>query len=232
MELNVNAVPEAQSNDQVSLIGSRKPKNGQWTILRAPTRRELTENFTTELGCQITCVMAGTLVKLADGSVQSIESFVGGEKVMTLSGVATVKKLETTKLGLTRRIIELDSGNGDPLFITNDHPVWTMTTEGEQYWGTYNYNHYVVEKSIGAGVKFKKDAIALRFDIENKHAHVDGWKSVRPYFHDLPTHTPLYHLALDTGGSYIANDFVICSHATDADSLNVDWQGLKQEVAA
>lgn len=200
----------------------------QWSIKRAPLKREVSQHLIRNLGSiSGCCVMAGTLVTMADGSTKTIESFKGGEKVLTLGGTGVVTKLEIVKLGVTRRMLELDPGDGESLYITDDHPIWTNFGNGDEWWGTYNFNHYLFEKETGSGSHLKRDATPLRFDLQNTHAHISGWKKIRPVFCQLSPETPVYQIALDTGGSYIGNDFVIISHAQDEDGIGVQWKGIK-----
>lgn len=229
----------AKTEQNLSRIMCRVPKEGtslaqapSWSIQKIPVRQQLQDALLTQLGSGGCCVMAGSLITLADGSTQAIESFVGGEKVRTLSGLATVQALEIVQLGVTRRMIELDAGQGESLYITDDHPLWTELPNGQQWWGTYNFNHYLYEKETGQGSFLVRDAVPLRFDLQNKHAHVLGWKQVRPTFCQLPPQTPVYHLAVDRGGSYIANGFVITSHCRDEDAAGVNWQGLQEAALA
>ena len=180
------------------------------------------------LGCDscACCFMPGTLVLLADGSRRAIESFRGGEQVLTLSGMATVQSLERVQLGYTRRIIELDSGNDKPLLMSDDHTLWTRASDGRQWWGTYNFSHYLFERHSGLGPKLDTQPLALRFDLVNEHAHITGWRKLRPIFHALPTQTEIYHLKVDQGGSYIADGYVVGSYCRDEDVAGANWAGI------
>lgn len=181
------------------------------------------------LGCSC-CVLANTPILLADGSTRFIELFKGGEIVRTLTGTARVEKLEIVHLGLTRRVIELVGPDGESLYATDDHPLWTRVGDGE-WWGTYNFSHYLFEKQAGGGSFLKRDAVPLRFDQPNEHAHVEGWHRVQPLYHQAPPETPVFHLALDEGGSYIAGGFVLISHCHDEDVAGAQWRGLRAMAA-
>ncbi|QNB08819.1 hypothetical protein G5S34_20045 [Herbaspirillum frisingense] len=179
------------------------------------------------------CVLAGTMVLMADGSTRAVETFVGGEMVRTMSGVSRVMNVEKIVLGVTRRVLEMRVGNQPPLFISDEHPFWTRF-EGEngpyEWWGVYNFNHYLVEKANGVGVNLQRDAIPLRFDIPQTHAHVDGWRHVQPIYHAMRPDTPVYNLAVEDGGSYICNGFVISSHTADRHAIGVQWKGLNTDA--
>ena len=217
------------AEEDASLVQYRRPhdQGESWTLDRAPLRRSASRSVIVNLGCSsCTCVMAGSQILLADGTTKAVESFTGGEKVRTLSGVATSVGLEVTQLGATRRIIELDAGDGDPLYVSDEHLMWTRHSDGQQWWGTYNFHQYWFETQLGTGTPLEQAPKMLRWDLKNEHAHIDGWKRVRPTFCYLVPETPLYHVLVDNGGSYIANGFVITSHCTDDMVEGVNWQGI------
>lgn len=181
------------------------------------------------------CVMAGTMVLMADGSKRAVETFVGGEMVRTMTGVSRVMNVEKIVLGVTRRILEMRVGNQPPLFFSDEHPFWTRFEGPDgpfEWWGVYNFNHYLVEKANGIGVNLVRDAIPLRFDVPNTHAHVDGWRHVQPIYHAMRADTPLYNLAVEDGGSYICDGFVISSHTADRHAIGVQWKGLNVDEAS
>ncbi|VVE90710.1 hypothetical protein [Pandoraea bronchicola] len=221
------------NHDEVSMVQYRKPVDGDggWGIHKAPLRRNVAGTVIVNLGCSggggVCCVMAGTQVLLADGTTKAVESFVGGERVRTLMGEATVKELEITSLGANRRIIELDAGDGDPLYVSDEHSLWSRSGDGVQWWGTYNFHQYWYETQVGTGSVLENPPTMMRWDIPNEHAHVDGWKRIRPTFCYLAPETPLYHLAVDQGGSYIANGFVVISHCTDELVEGANWEGIE-----
>lgn len=225
---------EPVSQDQKSELNGvkfRPAPGGEtvWNISSAPRAHALAGSTVLNLGSDNgggCCVMAGTLVLLEDGSHKTIESFKGGERVVTMNGIATVQGLESVKLGVTRRMIELDGGDGDPLYITDDHSLWSKLSDGSQYWTTYNFSHFVYTKSAGlSSTILSRDPEAVRFDIEHEHAHVSGWKKLQPVYCQLPIDTPVYQLELE-GGSYIANGFVVICHCRDEDVVNARWDGL------
>ncbi|RKP52533.1 hypothetical protein [Trinickia fusca] len=215
---------------QETFIRYRAPMDASgWEITREPVQRRMTQSPIINLGSggHGSCVLAGTPILMADGSTRSIETFVGGEKVRTLSGVGTVTAVERVKLGVTRRIIELARPNAESLFLSDEHALWTRNEAGgaaQEWWGTYNFSHWFWEKSIGIASQTTRDAHALRFDIPNLHATVDGWHAVQPIYHVMPIDTPLFDLIVDVGGSYIAGGFVLSSRATDADCEGVSWK--------
>ncbi|WDZ98135.1 hypothetical protein Herbaro_10225 [Herbaspirillum sp. WKF16] len=206
-----------------------------WSVTRLPVERSFDASVAS-LGCDSgSCVLAGTPVLLADGTTKAIETFTGGEMVRTLSGVSRVRALENPRLGVTRRIIELCVGNEAPLMISDEHAMWMRFEQDglqTEWWGVYNFNHYLVEKENGIGVRLQRDAKPLRFDVPQTHAHIDGWKHVQPIYHMMHPDTPLYHLDVEEGGSYIAGGFVISSHAVDRDGEGVRWTGAGTHVEA
>lgn len=180
------------------------------------------------------CVLTGTMVLMADGTSRAVETFVGGEMVKTMTGVSRVMNVEKIVLGVTRRVLEMRVGNQPPLFVSDEHPFWTRFEGPDgpyEWWGVYNLNHYLVEKANGIGVNLVRDAIPLRFDIPQTHAHVDGWRHVQPIYHAMRPDTPLYNLAVEDGGSYICDGFVISSHTADRHAIGVQWQGINKDEA-
>jgi hypothetical protein len=224
-----------QKNDFNIFYRPSSQTMANWSVTRLPVERNFDASVAS-LGCSSgSCVLAGTQVLLADGTTKAIETFVGGEIVRTLTGVSKVLALETPKLGVTRRIIELSAGNNEPLMISDEHAMWMRFEQNgvvSEWWGVYNFNHYLVEKENGYGVRLQRDAKPLRFDVPQTHAHIDGWRHVQPIYHMMHPDTPLYHLDVEEGGSYIAGGFVISSHAADCDGEGVRWQGTSIQAAA
>lgn len=201
-----------------------------WEIVREPSQRRMSHSPIVNLGssgANCSCVLAGTSILMADGSTRSVETFVGGEQVRTLRGIGTVAGVDRITLGVTRRVIELINARGESLFISDEHSMWMRLGEGadeQEWWGTYNYSHYFMEKCRGEGLKTTRDAHPVRFDMPNVHATIDGWHRVQPIYHLMSPETPLFHLLVENGGSYIADGFVISSHATDADCVGARWE--------
>ena len=200
-----------------------------WEIVREPVRRRLSQAAIVNLGSDhnCSCVLEGTAILMGDGRTRAVETFVGGERVRNLGGVGTVVGIDRITLGVTRRVIELVNARGESLFVSDEHSMWTRFGQGDdaqEWWGTYNYSHYFMEKCRGEGLRTTRDAHPLRFDLPNEHATLDGWHRVQPIYHTMSPDTPLFHLIVDVGGSYIADGFVISSHATDADSVGARWQ--------
>lgn len=72
-----------------------------------------------------TCFIAGTKVKLEDGTIKNIESVKAGERLIGTNNKAnTVLRLDRTVLG-QRKLISFNKG---PFFITPEHPI--MTKDG------------------------------------------------------------------------------------------------------
>lgn len=208
----------------------------RWEIVREPVRRRITQSPIVNLGSggNCSCVLEGTQILLADGSTRAIETFSGGERVRNLGGVGTVIAIDRITLGVTRRVIELANARGESLFISDEHSLWTrfgVDADAEEWWGTYNFSHYFMERCRGEGFRTTRDASPLRFDVPNEHATIDGWHRVQPIYHIMAPETPLFHLIVDVGGSYIADGFVISSHPTDADSEGAHWEADEFAVA-
>lgn len=226
MEIRQDPPKPEQSAEAQKIRGALVGSSQRWSIEIGQRQPFRPESAVANLGCDnCCCFLVDTPILLADGSTKCIDGFSGGEKVRTLTGTATVERLEIVRLGLTRRVVELVGPDGESLYMTDDHPLWTRFAEDE-WWGTYNFNHYLYEKTVGGGSFLERDALPLLFDRENLHAHVRGWHATRPLYHQAPPETPVYHLALDRGGSYVAGGFVVISHCRDEDVAGAQWRGL------
>jgi len=233
---------EQNNSDKKQIINIfyRPPSNAQniREVVVAPVGGQVSQAAIVNLGsggdCS-SCVLAGTLILMADGSTRPIETFVGGEMVKTMTGKSRVISLDKVILGLTRRIMEMRVGTRTPLFISDGHSFWTRFDSPEgayEWWGVYNFNQYLVEKANGIGVRLNRDSIPLRFDIPQTHAHVEGWRHVQPIYHMMHPETALYQLVVEDGGSYIAEGFVISSRPKDEHGENVRWKALTEDIGA
>lgn len=208
-----------------------------WSITSRPYRprpqEKLLENLGTD-GC--TCLLAGNRVLMADGSTKPIETVVVGDKVMTTEGPARVRLTETTRLGLTRKIIELRGHGDECLVMTDDHPLWVSRPVSggarKEWWGTYNLNHVLYEMRNTIGFELGELPMALAIDLPEQVAHVSGWMHVRPIYHHLDPETTVHHLLVEGACTFIAEGFPVFSHCLDKLAPAAPWGGLAHDAAA
>jgi hypothetical protein len=208
-----------------------------WSVTHRPYRPKPSEDQLRDLCTDAcTCLLAGNRVLMADGSHRPVESLKAGDMVMTMSGPDKVRLVEATKLGMTRRVIEL-RGNGDEcLFISDEHPVWVSRRGADgnvtENWGTYNMNHLSYELRNSAEPVHIDEPFLLKIDLPEQLAHVSGWIHARPIYHHLDPSTPLYHLVLDREHAFFAEGFALFSQAREPRASSAPWQGLNSDAMA
>lgn len=224
--------PVYVNGDESYLLARSESRDAQegWSVVQRPYRssdsQELLKDANTD---QLTCLLAGNRVQMADGSLKPIQDVRTGDHVMTMSGARRVEKTEQTVLGLTRRVIELRGRGDQVLFLSDDHPLWVSRAEAngrKEWWGTYNIHHTLAEMNHGTGLEFRELPFILKLDLPEQVAHESGWLHVRPIFHDMARDTPLYHLVVEDGFSFIAEGFPVFSHVRDYQGPAAPWRGL------
>ena len=203
-----------------------------WSVTVRPYRPRSASDLLDNLSSETTCLLAGNRVLMADGSRCPIESVRIGDRVMTMSGPARVRRVEATTLGMTRRVIELRGVGDECLLLSDDHPLWVARRSAQgatqESWGTYNLNHVLFEMRNMTGYDLKSAPIPLNFDLPEQLAHVQGWLHVRPIYHHMDPSTVLHHLVVDAGFSFIAEGFAVFSHCADSQGPSVPWTGLQR----
>jgi hypothetical protein len=216
-----------------SAVQARSPERDSsegWSVTLRPYRPRPTPELLRDVGSGVSCLLAGNRVLLADGTHKAIELVQIGDLVATMSGPAIVRAAEITRLGMTRKVVELRGWGDECLIMSDDHPVWVSrrTSDGavRESWGTYNLNHVLYEMRNMGGYDLAETPVPLNFDLPEQLAHVNGWIHVRPIYHHLPPDTALYHLVVGGAFSYIAEGFPVFSHCFAADGPATPWHGL------
>lgn len=167
------------------------------------------------------CFVAGTLVRMADGSDKNIEDVVVGDVVLTSHGEDTVKQLWRPILG-PRPLIQMKDGTAR---VSSDHPLWSRDpVSHQQFWCTRDMDEWLWDVNYGIGSWFGDDA--LPFDLSGKpnrsweYATLDGFKTMTWEFVPADPETQLYHLILENHGSYFADGYLA---VTQGDKCGVDW---------
>lgn len=228
----------ANACGEESKVLSREQSNDDtegWSIVARPYRHRVEDALIDNLGSEsCCCLLPGNRVWMADGSRKPIESVRAGDEVMTMSGPAKVRSLESTVLGMTRKVIELRGQGDECLVMTDDHPLWVSRRSGGQSvesWGTYNLHHVMYEMRHTEGFELDRMPVALCFDLPEQVAHASGWLHVRPIFHHLPPQTQVFHLVVESACSFVAEGFPVFSHALHSQGPSGAWMGLGEDRA-
>lgn len=170
------------------------------------------------------CFEAGCLVTMADGSHKAIEEVAVGDFVRTAVGISRVSDLWLPKLK-NRTLYRMSDGKAG---TSAEHCFWSRDPVTlEQWWATRDLDEYRIEAESGTGPNFDVDP----FDLTHRESYWDfatenGWKRTNWYAVDADPETQLYHLLLDTGGSYFVDGYLVSSMASEYD---VDWHKFTVE---
>ena len=180
------------------------------------------------------CFLYGSLILMANRTWKPIQDVIIGDLVMTLTGVGKVLKTPKYTLGYGRSIVALNTiDKKKKIMMSDDHSVWTMF-EDKQWWGTYNYSHYLwemnnVDNNNGEGPQLEEHSKSLIRGKYYLHATDEGFMpSFIEYHPEYGPETSLYHLIVDKG-SYIVDGFVMSSSPKDEFYKDVDWKGIDND---
>jgi hypothetical protein len=159
---------------------------------------------------------------MADGTQKPIELVEIGERVVGLGGINTVIGLARPKLRERGLYGFKDTG----AFFSSEHCFWIETPEGEEYWGTHDFNAYIKEKryfqyrlngNIMRYGYYKKDPYVITEAI--KYATIEGWKKnkVVNFRKEHDPNTQLYQLLTDGSHSIVVNGYFVAGEANDDD---------------
>lgn len=170
----------------------------------------------------VSCFTADCLVLMADGSLKRIDSIVEGDFVRTAVGVSRVSGIDKPVLG-KRTLYSFKGG----MKTSGEHSIWSRDATGKQWWATHDMEQWRHEAESGYGPSFDQ----LPYDLTGgnvvwEYATVDGWSKEAALPVPAAPDTQLYHLLLDTGGSYFVNGYLVSSMA---DSGGVDWHNFTVE---
>lgn len=173
------------------------------------------------------CFVAGSLVTMADGSLRAIETISVGEWVRTAVGVAQVTELYLPILG-ERTLYAMADGK---CRTSGEHSLWSRDpVTGEQWWATRDMAQWRHEAITGDGPNFNGHE---PFDLTHAEgstwdfATESGWINTTWYAVPAAPDTQLYHLLLNTGGSYFVDGYLVSSIA---DTGGVDWENFNWVV--
>lgn len=234
-----DGVPVFVEGEQSQILGrdARKDDAEGWSITSRPYRNRPEDTLLDNLGSSTDnccCFLPGNRVAMADGSTRAIETLSAGDLVMTMTGPAKVEALKTTRLGMTRKVIELRGVGDETLVMTDDHPLWVsrQTAAGgrKESWGTYNLHHVMYEMRELGGSDIQDVIVPLWFDLPEQVAHASGWLHVRPIFHHLPPETEVFHLLVEGASSFVVEGFPVFSHSLRQHTG--PWTGLQRDEKA
>lgn len=148
------------------------------------------------------CFIAGTMVRMSDGTSKLIEDIVIGDQLEGMSGVVnTVVALDQPKLG-TRLLWSI---NGTGYFVTSEHPF--MTQEG---WKSL---------SPEATAQENPNLEVLPLVVDDWLDRIDGnMEQVETVdYAEFDSETPLYNFILDGNNTYYADGYLVHNKAGDGD---------------
>lgn len=165
------------------------------------------------------CFTEDCLVLMADGSLKRIDAVVPGDFVRTAVGISRVSGVDKPLLG-HRTLYGFKGG----MKTSGEHSVWSRDAQGKQWWATHDMEQWLYEAATGQGPSFDQ----LPYDLTGgnvlwDYATVGGWSTEAAQPLPAAPDTQLYHLLLDTGGSYFVNGYLVSSMA---DSGGVDWHNF------
>jgi hypothetical protein len=170
------------------------------------------------------CFVAGSLVTMADGSLRTIETIEVGDWVRTAVGVSQVTDLYLPILG-ERALYAMADGK---CVTSGEHSLWSRDpATGQQWWATRDMEHWRLEAITGDGPNFNGHE---PFDLTHAEGSVWGFATesgwIDTTWHEVPgtPETQLYHLLLETGGSYFVDGYLVSSIA---DTGGVDWETFR-----
>ncbi len=168
--------------------------NNQYKVDKHDTQERF---FISTVPSSITCLIAGTLVELEDGSLVAIETVEVGQKVVSNEGLVTVLRIENPILG-DRHLVGF---NNIPAFFTSDHAV--LTTNG---WAAADPELYI-ERHPGAH-KFTGDVNRLSVGdvLIGKNQNTAITKLV---IEEGDPYLPLWDLTVNGQHTYFANNILV-----------------------
>lgn len=170
----------------------------------------------------VSCFTEDCLVLMADGSLKRIDAVVEGDFVRTAVGVSRVSGVDKPILG-QRTLYGFKGG----MKTSGEHSIWSRDAQGNQWWVTHDMEQWLREAASGQGPNFDQRPYDLTGgNVLWDYATVDGWSTEAALPVPAAPDTQLYHLLLDTGGSYFVNGYLVSSMA---DSGGVDWHNFKLE---
>jgi len=192
-------------------------KNGTYKIKH---NSEYKSNYTE------TCFIKNTKILLADGHWKNIEDFVGGEKVVGLTGINNIIFSERSELKEDRILYTLSSKK---IIFTGEHNFWIRTPEGVERTGVVNYNDFMGDamffREIEQGTFYSMVPYVIKPNEYVDFATVDSWSSEKFLINKnlLNQWNPkikVYSLAADGDHTMIANGYVVSAWLTEADGFN------------
>lgn len=149
-------------------------------------------------GLDVLCLVAGTKITMADGSLKNIEDLQVGESVLSYNTVS--KNLEAARIeqlagAIHKDLIKIDLSDGSSLTCTQDHPLY----DGEHWYSFYpektiKYYEFNQVKKLGVGTEL--------LSIDNKHSIT----SIELIPEAQQTYTIV---ALDQHKTFVANGIIV-----------------------
>ena len=134
-----------------------------------------TTTITVSVAFTPTCFPAGSLVLMADGTYQAIETIIMGDWLMGWNGPVEVTEIDKPLLG-SRKMLSTSDGH----YWSDEHAHWTRDNTDSQWWWAYDKPRWLAEVEAGAiGGLFDNSTLRSGGD-EVTFAHISGWKTETP----------------------------------------------------
>lgn len=168
------------------------------------------------------CFVAGTMILMADKTWKAIEKVKTGDRVIGIDGkLNTVLAPYSTKLGNQRSIVRFSDNS---LFWSGEHLLWVQSPEGNEYWGTHDYNQYIREKGTyeieGRVVQYNGLSQKEPLIITNgyRYGHLAGWLDKTVVIdRNYDDETLVYDLVIGGSHTYIVNGYFATGFVNDKD---------------
>lgn len=146
------------------------------------------------------CLLAGTKIRMADGTERAIETLTDGDMVIGLNGPVKILGLHRVKLGKKRVMMTFSDRS---IFFTGEH-LFLINMAAGLAWGTADLTSFLREHNGHSFDSVRPILGAAEYVTE------DGWKIESPEIaREFDSDTTCYDLILDGDGSYIANGYIV-----------------------
>lgn len=180
--------------------------------------------------CSDNCLILGTQITMANGSLKNIEAIQIGENVRGLSKNNKVLAVKFTTLGNNRSLMTLSPQQD--IFFSSEHLFW-IRQDGGEYFGTHDYNQYIrqskfVHEVDGHDYHYGLTEKPFVITGQTEYAKSNGWQqSAAVIDRSATSEIRLCTLIVDGDHTFIANNYVVegFAHDNDFNYKNVRWEG-------
>jgi hypothetical protein len=168
------------------------------------------------------------MVLMADYTWKPMEDIEVGERVIGLTGVNTVDKLDRTILGSRRSVYTFPDHS---LYFSGEHNMW-IRKDGQEFFGVVDLTQHIREKDATLfpelqGYTLEQEVLLIDRPVD--FATITGWKRDEPILaREYGDDTKLYCLILGGDHTMITNGYVVAgfAHDDDFDYAGLHWGGM------